>query len=65
MERDEHGGRDPLLMARLLERIIRTRRPKPRYQAGAFVQLFSVLVLRRLMPQKLFEYLLMASYEIA
>jgi NAD(P)-dependent dehydrogenase (short-subunit alcohol dehydrogenase family) len=65
MERDERGGCEPLLAARLLERIIQARAPKARYQVGAFAQRFSVLFLRRIMPQRLFEYLLMMSYNIA
>lgn len=65
MERDETGGADPLAVARLLERLINTRSPRPRYKVGGFMQKLSVGPLRKIMPQKLFEYLLMSSYGIA
>jgi NAD(P)-dependent dehydrogenase (short-subunit alcohol dehydrogenase family) len=65
MERDETGGADPLAVARLLERLINTRSPRPRYKVGGFVQKLSAGPLRKILPQKLFEYLLMSSYGIA
>jgi len=65
MERDETHGADPLAVARLLERIINTRSPRPRYKVGGFLQTLSVGLLRKILPQKVFEYLLMASYGIA
>ena len=65
MERDENGGADPIAVARLLERLINTRSPRPRYKVGGFFQKLSVGPLRKILPQKLFEYLLMSSYGIA
>jgi len=65
MEHDETHGADPLAVARLLERIINTRSPRPRYKVGGFFQTLSVGLLRKILPQKVFEYLLMASYGIA
>ena len=65
MERDETHGADPLAVARLLERIINTRSPRPRYKVGGFFQTLSVGLLRKILPQKVFECLLMASYGIA
>ncbi len=65
MERDETGGADPLVVAQLLERLINTRSPRPRYKVGGFVQKLSAGPLRKILPQKLFEYLLMSSYGIA
>ena len=38
IERDEAGGGDPLLVARLIEKIIRTRSPKSRYMVGGLEQ---------------------------
>jgi NAD(P)-dependent dehydrogenase (short-subunit alcohol dehydrogenase family) len=64
MERDEAGGADPLLVARLLERLIAARSPRPRYKVGGFAQTF-VIGLRKVLPQKLVEYLLMSSYNIS
>ncbi|MFI4980614.1 MAG: SDR family oxidoreductase [Nevskiales bacterium] len=65
MERDENSGADPIAVARLLERLINTRSPRPRYKVGGFFQKLSVGPLRKILPQKLFEYLLMSSYGIA
>jgi len=65
MERDESGGADPLAVARLLHRIILTRSPRARYKVGGFFQKLSVGPVRAILPPKLFEYLLMASYGIA
>lgn len=65
MERDENGGADPIAVARLLERLINTRAPRPRYKVGGFFQKLSAGPLRKILPQKLFEYLLMSSYGIA
>ena len=64
MERDEAGGADPRAVAMLLQRIINSRSPRPRYKVGGFFQKLSVGLLRKILPQKLFEYLLMASYGI-
>jgi NAD(P)-dependent dehydrogenase (short-subunit alcohol dehydrogenase family) len=65
MERDEAGGADPLAVARLLERIIHTQSPLPRYKVGRFFQKLSTGLLRQILPQKLFEYLLMMSYGLS
>ncbi len=65
MERDEARGADPLLVARLLQRIIASPAPRLRYTVGNWFQKLSVDLLRHLLPQRLFEYLLMASYGIA
>jgi len=65
MEHDETNGADPVAVARLLERLITSRSPRPRYKVGGFVQKLSVGLLRKILPQKLFEYFLMMSYGIA
>ena len=64
MERDESGGADPLAVAQLLERIITSKSPRPRYKVGGFFQKLATGFLRKVLPQKLYEYLLMASYGI-
>jgi len=64
MEQDEAGGADPLQVARLLERLITARSPRPRYKVGGWAQTFTI-GLRKVLPQKLVEYLLMASYDIS
>lgn len=65
MEADETSGATPDAIARLLERIINRRAPKLRYLAGPFMQRFSVLVLKRLLPQRWFERLIAGYYCIA
>ncbi|MDR3415504.1 MAG: SDR family oxidoreductase [Nevskia sp.] len=64
MERDESGGADPQLVARTLERIIVARAPRLRYKVGAWTQRFAAGWLRKVLPQRLFERLMMASYGV-
>jgi NAD(P)-dependent dehydrogenase (short-subunit alcohol dehydrogenase family) len=64
MERDERSGADAMQVARLVERLIALRAPAPRYKVGGFFQTLSAGLLRKVLPQKLFEYLLMLSYGI-
>lgn len=63
MERDEAAGADPLAVARLLERLIAIRAPRVRYKVGGFAQTFTI-GLRKVLPQKLVEYLMMMLYGI-
>ncbi len=63
MERDERGGADPALAARLVERIARARSPRLRYVVGPpFAHI--VALLKRLLPARLFEWGLMKYYRI-
>ncbi|HWY24102.1 MAG TPA: SDR family oxidoreductase [Nevskia sp.] len=64
MERDEAAGADPLAVARLLERLIATRAPRVRYKVGGFAQTFTI-GLRKVLPQKLVEYLMMKLYGLS
>lgn len=65
MEADETAGATPDAIARLLERIINRRSPALRYLAGPFMQKLSVLVFKRLLPQRWFERLIAGYYRIA
>ncbi|MBT8270342.1 MAG: SDR family oxidoreductase [Bacteroidia bacterium] len=64
-EINEHvdSGRDPLEVAKAVEKIIRMRHIKPHYTVGAFVQKFSV-VLKSILPQKTFEKLLLRHHKL-
>jgi short-subunit dehydrogenase len=56
-------GEDPTQMARAIYNIIQTRKPKVRYRVGAFLQKFSV-VLRRVLPGRIYERMLMNHYKL-
>lgn len=56
-------GEDPSQMARAIYKIIQTRKPKVRYRVGAFLQKFSV-VLRRVLPGRVYERMLMNHYKL-
>ncbi len=62
---DEHvdEGGDPKEVGILIEKIINTPSPKIHYKSGAFMQKVSVL-LKRLLPDKLFEKLLLNHYKL-
>lgn len=54
-------GEDPLKMAEVVYRIINTPNPKVRYKVGALLQQFSI-ILKRILPSKLYEKMLMRHY---
>jgi NAD(P)-dependent dehydrogenase (short-subunit alcohol dehydrogenase family) len=56
-ERDETGGADPVLVARLVERLIRAPSLRPRYLVGKRAQLVAAH-LKRLVGSTLFERLI-------
>jgi short-subunit dehydrogenase len=56
-------GENPLQMAKAIERIILTSKPKVHYKEGAFLQKFSV-VLKRILPDRLYERMLMNHYKL-
>ncbi|WP_439153276.1 SDR family oxidoreductase [Winogradskyella sp.] len=62
---DEHvdSGNDPLQMAKAIHKIIETKNPKVHYKVGAFMQKFSI-VLKRILPDKVYEKLLMNHYKL-
>jgi NAD(P)-dependent dehydrogenase (short-subunit alcohol dehydrogenase family) len=55
-EREEHNGPTPEPIARLVEKILRTSRPRTRYTAGWMSQRI-VVPCKRFLPQSLFEWL--------
>ncbi|MBO3117400.1 SDR family oxidoreductase [Winogradskyella sp. DF17] len=56
-------GSDPALMAQAIFKIINTERPKIHYKVGAFMQKSSI-VLKRILPDKVYEKLLMNHYKL-
>ena len=63
IERDENTGSSPEAVARLLERILRSRSPRLRYPVASASQRFAAAA-RKLMPGGLFERLLTRYYRV-
>jgi NAD(P)-dependent dehydrogenase (short-subunit alcohol dehydrogenase family) len=61
IEYDESHGSEPEKLARLVEKIIRCRKPKLRYKAGKFDQKLST-VLKRILPGRMFERIISSYY---
>lgn len=64
MNEDVNNGQNPLQMAQLIHQIIEEKRPKVHYKAATFLQKFSI-VLKRILPSKWYEKLLMNHYKIS
>ncbi|TYA78748.1 SDR family oxidoreductase [Seonamhaeicola marinus] len=62
---NEHvdAGSDPNEMAKAIFKIINTSKPKVHYKVGEFMQKFSI-VLKRILPDKVYEKLLMNHYKL-
>ncbi|GGZ70958.1 SDR family oxidoreductase [Algibacter mikhailovii] len=58
----DHGS-DPNLMAKAVYDVINTPKPKVHYKVGEFMQKFSI-VLKRILPSKVYEKLLMNHYKL-
>ncbi|MGF1559575.1 MAG: SDR family oxidoreductase [Flavobacteriaceae bacterium] len=56
-------GQDPVLVAKKVLKIISAKKPKVHYKVGTFTQRFS-LWLKALLPDKLFEKLLLKHYKL-
>ena len=56
-------GEDPMILAKVVHKIIETKHPKIHYKVGAFLQKFSI-ILKRILPDKVFERLLMSFYKL-
>jgi short-subunit dehydrogenase len=63
MEHDEMHGLAPDKVARVLERIIRNPSPRLRYAVASFPQKLGV-VLKKVLPSRFFEFLIMKYYKI-
>jgi len=62
---DSHvdSGENPLLMAEVIHKIMKSKNPKIHYKVGAFLQKFSI-VLKRVLPDLWYEKLLSGFYKI-
>ncbi|BAO77683.1 SDR family oxidoreductase [Winogradskyella sp. PG-2] len=63
MDAHVDDGSDPQQMADAILKIIETRKPKVHYKVGVFMQKFSI-VLKRILPDKVYEKLLMNHYKL-
>ncbi|NLP56594.1 SDR family oxidoreductase [Lutibacter sp. B1] len=57
------SGSDPIEMAKAIYKIINTSKPSIHYKVGDFMQKFSI-VLKRILPDKVYEKLLMDHYKL-
>ena len=62
---DEHVNKssDPIAVAKMVLKVINTKKPKTHYKVGAFMQKFSI-VLRFLLPDKVYEKMLINHYKL-
>jgi len=63
MDAHVSDGKDPLEMAKIVYKIINTNNPKIHYKVGGFMEKFSI-VLKRILPDKIYEKLLMNHYKL-
>ena len=63
MDSHVNDGSNPEIMAKAIFKIINTPNPKVHYKIGAFMQKFSI-VLKRILPDKVYEQLLMRHYKL-
>jgi short-subunit dehydrogenase len=57
------SGEDPIEMAKEIYKVINTPKPKIHYKVGDFMQKFSI-VLKKILPDKTYEQLLMNHYKL-
>lgn len=57
------SGMDTIEMAKAIHKIINTKKPKLHYKVGDFMQKFSI-VLKRILPDRVYEKLLMNHYKL-
>lgn len=63
MDAHVDSGMNPIEMAKVVYRIINTKNPKVHYKVGGFMEKFSI-VLKRVLPDKMYEKLLMNHYKL-
>ncbi|WP_299224201.1 SDR family oxidoreductase [uncultured Psychroserpens sp.] len=62
---DDHvdEGSDPMMVSKIVYKIINTANPRVHYKVGAFMQKFSI-VLKRVLPDRIYEKLLLNHYKV-
>jgi len=63
MDAHVDGGMEPIKMAKKIYKIINLNHPKVHYKVGGFMEKFSI-VLKRILPSKVYEKLLMNHYKL-
>jgi NAD(P)-dependent dehydrogenase (short-subunit alcohol dehydrogenase family) len=63
IDEDVNKGNDPIMVSNMVYKIINTSNPRIHYKVGAFMQKFSI-VLKRLLPDKVYEKLLLNHYKL-
>lgn len=63
IERDEENGSDPAGVARLVDKLLSAKKPGLRYTVGSFDQRLSAM-LKRLLPGRMFEKIILSYYNI-
>ena len=63
IENDENSGQDPIMIGKLLNKIIDKSNPRSRYIVGAFDQKLAVF-LKRILPTRLFDWIIMKHYKV-
>ncbi|MBL4642242.1 MAG: SDR family oxidoreductase [Flavobacteriaceae bacterium] len=63
MDAHVESGMDPIEMAKAVFKVITTKNPKAHYKVGGFMEKFSI-VLKRILPDKMYEKLLMNHYKL-
>ncbi|AUC81871.1 SDR family oxidoreductase [Lacinutrix sp. Bg11-31] len=62
---DEHvdNSSDPIAVAKMVLKVVNTKKPRTHYKVGAFMQKFSI-VLKFLLPDKVYEKMLINHYKL-
>ncbi len=63
IDEDVNEANDPIAVAEMVYKVIKTKQPKIHYKVGAFKQKFSI-VLKRLLPDKVYEKMLINHYKL-
>lgn len=63
IENDENNGQNPIIIGKLLNQIINKAKPLLRYTVGAFDQKLAAM-LKRLLPNRLFDWIIMKHYKV-
>lgn len=63
MDTHVNSGMNPSVMAEAIYKIINTKNPRIHYKVGGFMEKFSI-VLKRILPDKIYEKLLMNHYKL-
>ncbi|WP_040280019.1 SDR family oxidoreductase [Psychroserpens damuponensis] len=63
IDEDVDSGDDPIMVSNMIYKIINTPNPRIHYKVGAFMQKFSV-VLKRILPDKVYEKMLLNHYKL-